>query len=184
MPIGASNPMLWPILASLGIRHHKIAEKVISADTKGIKIWDQDTGENHTSLETPADINAFCVVEDSGLILTACEHVDNGVYFIPSLAPAPKWAAYLDSITEELEEDDAPAVYDDFKFLTRKELEELGLEHLIGSNILRAYMHGFFMDAKLYREAKTIAKYSNFDIVLGAISRTFLSALCHPTRAV
>lgn len=141
-----------------GIRHHKIAEKVISADTKGIKIWDQDTGENHTSLETPGDINTFCLVEDSGLILTAGEAVDNGVYFIPSLAPAPKWAAYLDSITEELEEDTAPTVYDDFKFITRKELQELGLEHLIGSNILRAYMHGFFMDAKLYREAKTIAK--------------------------
>ena len=33
-------------------------------------------------------------------------------------------------------------------------LEDLALEHLIGTKLLRAYMHGFFMDARLYRKAK------------------------------
>ena len=49
-------------------------------------------------------------------------------------------------------------MYDDYKFLTRKELEELGLSHLIGSNLLRAYMHGFFVDMRLYHKAKSIAE--------------------------
>lgn len=54
---------------------------------------------------------------------------------VQSLAPAPKWCAYLDSITEELEEEAQPAVYDDYKFVTRAELQALGVDHLIGSNV-------------------------------------------------
>lgn len=47
-------------------------------------------------------------------------------------------------------------MYDDYKFLTKQELDELGLDHLIGTNLLRAYMHGFFIDMRLYNKAKAI----------------------------
>ena len=33
----------------------------------------------------------------------------------------------------------------------------LGLEHLYGTNLLRAYMHGFFIDIRLYEKAKAIS---------------------------
>jgi hypothetical protein len=49
------------------------------------------------------------------------------------------------ALTEELAEA-APAVYDDYRFVTRPELARLGLDHLLGTPLLRAYMHGFFMD--------------------------------------
>ena len=52
-------------------------------------------------------------------------------------------------MTEELEEEDTPEVFDDYKFVTREELSGLGLDSLIGSNMMRAYMHGFFIDSKL-----------------------------------
>lgn len=29
-----------------------------------------------------------------------------------------------------------------------------GLTHLIGTNLLRAYMHGYFMDMRLYHKVK------------------------------
>uniref|UniRef100_A0A2R8PH33 Nucleolar protein 10 n=1 Tax=Callithrix jacchus TaxID=9483 RepID=A0A2R8PH33_CALJA len=45
-------------------------------------------------------------------------------------------------------------VYDDYKFVTKKDLENLGLTHLVGSPFLRAYMHGFFMDIRLYHKVK------------------------------
>ena len=32
-----------------------------------------------------------------------------------------------------------------------------GLTHLIGTGLLRAYMHGYFMDVRLYHKAKAIA---------------------------
>ena len=65
-----------------------------------------------------------------------------------------RWCSFLDNITDEMEESEVTSVYDDYKFVTKDELEDLGLEHLIGTNLLRAYMHGFFMDARLYRKAK------------------------------
>ena len=43
-------------------------------------------------------------------------------------------------------------VYDDYKFVTKKELDNLSLGHLIGSNVLKAYMHGFFIDVRLYEK--------------------------------
>jgi hypothetical protein len=48
------------------------------------------------------------------------------------------------------------AVYDDYKFVTRSELESLGLGHLIGTEFIRAYMHGFFLDIRLYHKVGII----------------------------
>ncbi len=48
-------------------------------------------------------------------------------YYLPSLGPAPKFASFLDGLTEELEEDNAAAVYDDYKFVTLDILEQLGI---------------------------------------------------------
>lgn len=84
-------------------------------------------------------------------------------YYIPSLGPAPKWCSFLDNLTEELEELDYETIYDDYKFITEKELEELGLVHLRGTNLVRAYMHGHFIDVRLYRKARDVAKPFAFE---------------------
>ena len=88
------------------------------------------------------------------------------------MGPAPKWCSFLDNLTEELESNPASTgehlwksvrsnwifliwlfffnqVYDDYKFVTKQELETIGLANLIGTNVLRAYIHGYFMDEKL-----------------------------------
>lgn len=43
-------------------------------------------------------------------------------------------------------------MYDDYKFVTRSELEDMNLAQLVGTNLLKAYMHGFFMDIRLYKK--------------------------------
>jgi ribosome biogenesis protein ENP2 len=43
-------------------------------------------------------------------------------YYVPQLGPAPKWCPFLDNLTEELEEKTTETIYDDYKFVTRKEL--------------------------------------------------------------
>jgi ribosome biogenesis protein ENP2 len=63
----------------------------------------------------------------------------------------------LDSITEELEEDTQPVVFDDYKFVTREDLEALSLSHLIGTGVLKASMHGFYIDNRLYNKAKQVS---------------------------
>lgn len=85
------------------------------------------------------------------------------IILMQSMGPAPRWCSFLDSLTEELEESDVLAVYDDYKFVTAKELDEIGLSHLVGTNLVRAYMHGHFMDMRLYRKAKSVAQPFQFD---------------------
>ncbi|XP_058143867.1 nucleolar protein 10 isoform X3 [Dasypus novemcinctus] len=124
-------------------------------------------GKIFTSLEPEHDINDVCLYPDSGgtgnqtqdlhmggMLLTANETPKMGIYYIPVLGPAPRWCSFLDNLTEELEENPESTVYDDYKFVTKKDLENLGLTHLIGSPFLRAYMHGFFMDIRLYHKVK------------------------------
>jgi ribosome biogenesis protein ENP2 len=56
-------------------------------------------------------------------MMIANEGVQIQSYYIPSLGPAPKWCPFLDNLTEEMEENPKENVYDDYKFVTRKELE-------------------------------------------------------------
>ena len=64
-------------------------------------------------------------------------------------------------------------VYDDYKFVTRGELDDLGLSHLVGTSLLRAYMHGYFMDARLHNKMYSLAKpYSLETFMKDKISKT------------
>lgn len=80
-----------------------------------------------------------------------------GAFFIPSIGQAPKWISFLDNLTEELEQKQSTATSEDFKFVTSNDLEQLNASHLIGTNQLKAYMHGFFMPIKLYSKLVAIS---------------------------
>jgi ribosome biogenesis protein ENP2 len=61
-------------------------------------------------------------------------------------------------MVEEMAEEAPTETYDNYKFLTLPELKALNLGHLIGTtNLLRPYMHGYFVASKLYEEARLIA---------------------------
>lgn len=130
---------------------------IISADHRVVRIWDPDTGEAMTNLEPPAGvINDICVVRNSGLMFMALDSPQIPAYFIPTLGPAPRWCSYLENLTEELEEEGHNVIYDDFKFVTKEDLEKLNLNNLIGTNLLHAYMHGYFIDYRLFNKAKSM----------------------------
>eukprot|EP00873_Tetraselmis_striata_P029749 jgi/Tetstr1/450013/TSEL_037060.t1 len=133
-------------------------ERVISADKRIVKVWDQDSGAQYTSIEpSDGDINDICVFRNSGLIFAGCDAKRVEAYFVPTLGPAPRWCSFLEGLTEELEENDTPTIYDDYRFVTKAELAKLGLHHLLGTQMLRSYMHGYFIDNRLYHKAKNIA---------------------------
>ncbi|DAZ96285.1 TPA: hypothetical protein N0F65_008318 [Lagenidium giganteum] len=167
----SSRPLLHKThqygLPIIDLKFHDYAKKVLSSDAKAIKIWDKHTGDVFTSVETPAEIRDVCVVDGtqgkSGVLMVAGEQERVMAYYIPELGIAPKWCSFLDSLTEELEEEAQTTVYDDYKFVTRKEIMSFGLEHLIGTPLLKAYMHGFFMDARLYAKVKAIAEPFAYD---------------------
>ncbi|EFC48958.1 predicted protein, partial [Naegleria gruberi] len=135
------------------IAYHDSSKNIFSADTQLVKIWDKSNGNNYTNLELSAKINDFCIIPNSGMILVGGERSKIKPYYIPSLGPAPKWCSFVDQITEELEDFKKNTVYQDFKFLTMEEIQDLGLEDLFGTDLLRPYMHGFFIKMSLYRKA-------------------------------
>ena len=96
--------------------------------------------------------------ENSGLLLVASESSDCLAYFVPALGPAPRWCTYLDNITEELQKDvSSSSQFDDYKFVTREELEKLSLSDVVGTNLVKPYMHGFFISIKLYNKMKAVS---------------------------
>ncbi|XP_075057539.1 nucleolar protein 10 [Mixophyes fleayi] len=138
------------------IQFHDPLELIISADSRIIKMWNKDNGKIFTSIEPEADVNDVCLYPNSGMLFTASEAPKMNVYYIPALGPAPRWCSFLDNLTEELEENPESTVYDDYKFVAKKDLDDLGLSHLIGSPMLRAYMHGYFIDIRLYHKVKAM----------------------------
>lgn len=103
------------------------------------------------------------MVPDTGLMFIANEDKKLQTYFIPSLGPAPRWCNFLDSLTEELEELNYETIYDDYKFVTEEDLEKLDLMKYKGTPCLRAHMHGFFIDIRLYRKAMSIMDPFDFE---------------------
>ncbi|PKI83649.1 Small ribosomal subunit biogenesis [Malassezia vespertilionis] len=139
---------------------------VLSADAKVIKIWERDTGDNVVSIAPPAataNLNNVQHYPGSGLIFSTAEATQMVAWYVPALGPAPKWCSFIDNITDEIESSDAAGVggatnaYEDFKFVDQAELERLDLAHLVGSPLLRPYMHGYFISLKLYERARLLA---------------------------
>jgi ribosome biogenesis protein ENP2 len=148
--------------------------KVLSADKRIIKIWDEYDGKPWTSVEPTTDINSVAWCRDSGMLLTANEGRQQHAFFIPQLGPAPRWCSFLDNVVEELADDpndplanskrNGGEVYDNHKFLTVPQLRALNLDHLIEkTNLLRPYMHGFFVTQQLYEEARLIANPTSWE---------------------
>ena len=156
------------LASSISTRAQTSEPKILSADKRIIKIWDQRDGSPWTSVEPAVDINSVAWCKDSGMILTANEGRQQHSFLIPQLGPAPKWCSFLDNLVEEMAEDPndpnaftsqkAGDIYDNYKFLTLQQLQSLNLAHLVGTtSLLRPYMHGYFVAQRLYEEAKLIA---------------------------
>lgn len=127
---------------------------VYSMDKGIMKIWDETTGKQKAYIESEASFNDFCTIPGSGMFFFAQEDVKMLTYYIPDMGPAPRWCSFLDNLTEEIESENVTNIYDDYKFVTRQELDQLSLDHLEGTSLLRAYMHGFFVDVRLYNKAR------------------------------
>jgi ribosome biogenesis protein ENP2 len=145
------------------------SNKILSADKKCVKIWDVESGDLWANMEPAVDLNHVEWVPESGMLLTANEGRQQHSFLIPQLGPAPRWCAFLDNLVEEMAEDaDDPnafksagtgggEVYDNYKFLDMKQLRELSLDHLVGTtNLLRPYMHGYFVAQRLYEQARLL----------------------------
>lgn len=149
---------------------------VLSMDSRMMKFWEEDSGKPLGAIESNDPLVDFVRYPDSGLLFFAAEAPQMQQYFVPMFGPAPKWCYHLDAIIEELDDVKPPdgefistiyltnlingicLVYDDYKFVTKEALQEIGLDHLIGTSLLRAHMHGYFIDVRLYNRARTLTQ--------------------------
>lgn len=138
------------------------ANKIMTSDKRIAKVWNRFDGKPFTSMEPSVDINDIAYVKESGMFFTANEGIPMHAYYIPNLGPAPKWCSFLDNITEELEEKPTDTVYSNFRFITRDEVAKLNLTHLVGSNVMRSYMHGYFINNELYDKVNLIANPNSY----------------------
>lgn len=99
------------------------------------------------------------------------------IFYVPEVGPAPKWCSFLENITEELEETKNYSVYEDFKFLTHKDLEAIDAVNLIGTKFVKQYMHGYFMEWKLYKKLKALTEPFAYDKYLEDRKRDKMSKL-------
>lgn len=63
----------------------------------------------------------------------------------------------MENLTEEMEEANSTTLYDDFKFLTAADLDKLNASDLIGTPVLKAYMHGYFIELRAYQKLISVA---------------------------
>lgn len=152
----------------------------ISLDSKQIKGWSVDgKDELNFNLESASagemakltlapQTSAQKGRKSSGLLMVSgnCTEAIQ-MFFVPSLGPAPVWARYLESVTEELEVNSSslsggagggtkPDSFDNFRFVTKAELEDLNMSSLIGSKELKPWMHGYFMEATAFEKLKQV----------------------------
>lgn len=147
----------FPVRKLIHMTNSSQEKKIMSADKRIIKIWDELTGDPWTSVEPVVDINDVAWCKNTGMLLTANEGKQQHAFFVPQLGPAPKWCSFLDNMVEEMAEEVHAETYDNYKFLTLPELKQLSLAHLIGkTNLLRPYMHGYFVASKLYEQARLV----------------------------
>ena len=139
------------------IKYHSASRKIVTADKKIIKIYDKDSGKLFTNIEPKTGLNDLELCGDTGLLFVPQQQTKVGTYFIPGLGNAPKWCAFLENLTEEMEESKTSTVYEDFKFLTLNELQQLSATHLIGTPMLRAHMHGYFIEMRAYQKLLSVA---------------------------
>ncbi|KAI0559709.1 nucleolar protein [Gracilaria domingensis] len=152
------------------IRLHEDGKHCVTADARSVKVWNRKNGMNMVAIEPDSDVNHVCVIGGSGVICTALETQRVKTYYKPAMGTAPKWCAFLDTFTEELEDgrdvresstldgSDVEKVYENYKFVAHDQVEVVGLDHLIGTDLLKPYMHGYFVHQKLYRRAIEVSE--------------------------
>ncbi|XP_058057878.1 nucleolar protein 10 [Anopheles bellator] len=145
------------------IRFQGEQKSVYSLDAAMLKIWDESTLKQKACVESSSNFNDFAHFPGSGLFLFAEEDTKMLPYYVPSEGPAPRWCSFLDNLVEDIESETVHNLYDDYKFVTKQELADLKLDHLEGTSMLRAYMHGFFIDIRLYKQAKSVSDTFAFD---------------------
>lgn len=153
-----------PVVSEAPVEKRDVGKRRQGAAALPAVAPDSSSGQRG-QLQRVVHFNAFAFYPDSGLCFVAAEHKSMGLYFLPRVGPAPKWCSMLEGITEELEASQfatagsaaaaAGSAQASLEFVTESQLQQLGgAQNLLGTPLLRRYLHGFLIDADLHRTLK------------------------------
>ena len=139
---------------------------IASADHKSVKIWDTHADNLIGFVESRDKINGLKFWPDSGLFFCPSDAPRVGTYFAPGVGSAPKWCSFLDTVADELNhqnieennQNNGKPLLEDYMFVTREQLQALGAENLIGTSVVKAYMHGFWVDKRVHAKLRDVAE--------------------------
>lgn len=167
--------------------------RLLSCDSRSIRAWDLDQGRRDAgsavasvsagtqpsgpfvagvsrqgslfcAIEGESAFRSFVVYPGSGLIFAPSEQENVPCYYVPQLGPAPRFAAHLDQLAEDLDANAQVGQYEDFKFVTLEELRQCGLEAVSSSSLVQPYMHGYYISRKLWDRAVLANKLGRGEI--------------------
>ena len=131
---------------------------LISADSRSIRMFRPDENTNRSKLfcviEPDVTINSFTVFPESGLLMVPCEDMVINTFYVPELGPSPVFAAFLDDLAADMSTSALTSSYEGLYFVTKDDLERVGLDLVADSSICTPYMHGFYISKALYDKAK------------------------------
>lgn len=111
---------------------------------------------NFASITPASDLNDVHHIPGCGLVMTANEGIHMSTYYIPQLGPAPRWASFLENITEEMEDQTTRSVYEDYKFLGRDELKTCVLIHFSLNNLPYLFSQPRFRSSYWYPSSQAL----------------------------
>jgi len=133
--------------------HHK--DSIIATDEKSMKVirkTDHNGGSLLACIDSIPLINHSSLFPQSGMILVATDNARIDMYYTPVIGSAPSFADNVFSLGAEAENEEFHSFFEDYKFVTRRHLQDVGADHLIGTDFVRPHMHGFFIEYKIYDE--------------------------------
>lgn len=129
--------MAWCLLVTKRLSKYGTATRYALVSSCLLLIpWYWQPLSNFVSITPAADLHCVHQVPGSGLFLTTNESIQMATYYIPQLGPAPRWASFLENITEEMEDQSMRNVYEDYKFVERNELRRYVVVHIILKDLL------------------------------------------------
>jgi ribosome biogenesis protein ENP2 len=170
---GDRNETSWQD-SDMGGSSHGNSTSSSSSSSVGALVSNVEASSKFTHFLVAGD-EADPTGSNSGLLLCATDEPKLESFYMPKVGLAPKWCSFLENITEELEERDLKrdgdtrgasdlvvregeeSIFENYKFVSQDDLEKFGISHLIGTPLLRGYMHGFFMDINLYNRVRAVA---------------------------
>lgn len=131
---------------------------LISADSRSIRMFRPEESTNKSKLfcviEPDVTINSFTVFPGSGLLMVPCEDMVINTFYVPDLGPSPAFAAFLDDLAADMSTNALTSSYEGLYFVTKEDLEKVGLDLVADSSLCIPYMHGFYINKALYDKAK------------------------------